>query len=99
MSNDLYRRIADATARFRDLTGTAARVDPKVLALQQAREDAAPLKGEKPIPKRKRRFHAKAEERAMRRWDGAQKMLELLEPAGVRHDARAMDTLTRKYGI
>lgn len=57
------------------------------------------MKGDKPIPKRKQRYHANAAKRAEARWNGAEKMLALLAPAGVQSGPRAMDMLTRKYGI
>lgn len=103
MSTTLYRRIADAATRMRDLGlppvhETLASVNAPSHPLAGLFDEQRP-RGEKPIPKRKRRYHANAGRRAERRWDGAQKMLKLLEPAGVRHDARAMDTLTRRHGI
>jgi len=95
--NDLYTAIAGATARMRDLTGTAF---SSSLGLEQRLEELTGRpRGEKPIPKRKRRYHANAAKRAEARWNGAEKMLKLLAPAGVQSDPRAMDVLTRKYGI
>ena len=95
--HDLYTAIAGATARMRDLTGTAF---SSSLSLEQRLDEiAGGSRGEKPIPKRKRRYHANAAKRAEARWNGAEKMLKLLAPAGVQSGPRAMDVLTRKYGI
>lgn len=95
-STDLYLTLAAAAERMRILTGSTFSTSPEEYRLLA---DAPKARGDKPIPKRKQRYHANAEKRAMRRWDGAQKMLKLLAPAGVRSDARAMDALTRKFGI
>lgn len=95
--HDLYTAIAGATERMRSLTGTAF---SSSLGLEQRLEElAGGSSGEKPIPKRKRRYHANAAKRAEARWNGAEKMLKLLAPAGVQSGPRAMDALTRKYGI
>lgn len=51
------------------------------------------------IPKRKRRFHRNAENRAATNWSGTQKMLKLLAPCGVRSDARALDIINAKFGL
>jgi len=95
-TQDLYRAIAGATARMQELTGTAF---DSSLRLEQRLEELSEAKGDKPIPKRKRRYYANAEKRAEARWNGAEKLLKLLAPAGVQSGPRAMDALTRKYGI
>ncbi len=68
----------------------------------EALDDALPqlnVRGDKPIPNRKRRFHGNAIRRADRRYTGAQKMLRLLEPAGVQSGPEAMSVLAQRFGL
>lgn len=51
------------------------------------------------IPKRKRRFHLNAENRAATNWAGTSKMLKLLAPCGVKSGARALDIINAKFGL
>ncbi len=92
------RRIALATERMRLLTGSTFDATQAAQEMNAGLEALDP-KGDKPIPNRKRRFHDRAPLRAEKRWNGMQKMLKFLEPAGVQSGPLAMDALSRKYGL
>jgi hypothetical protein len=65
----------------------------------EASQKLPKVSGDKPLPKSKRRFHARAFDRANTNWIGTRKMLKLLEPCGVKHDARALDIVNQKFGL
>lgn len=86
---------------IRAIAGAFAQPDDLIERFTMEENEIRPpsLTGDKPLPKRKRRFHANAIRRADRNFRGLNKILRLLEPAGVRHDGRAMWAAQQKFGL
>ena len=89
----------DTIGLIKGLAALLGNPEDAMRGFTEASKKLPKVSGDKPLPKSKRRFHAHAFDRANTNWLGTRKMLKLLEPCGVKHDARALDIVNQKFGL
>lgn len=89
----------DTIGLIKGLAASLGDMETAMRGFAETSKKTPKVSGDKPLPKSKRRFHARAFDRANTNWIGTCKMLKLLEPCGVKHDARALDIVNQKFGL